>query len=173
MTYPIIVLTLIVGKIKAFQIFSNLILGNPFFRKMYLFEANFIQAITKAFHLLLFEYQYDVADKLFRLMIDPQLFLVEWFYTIFSRCLSFEGTLKIWDQLLYHGEVVLFRMALGIFELIKPHIIDANYEDTVGLTQGFASYIQENKLLEIIVTHKLTDEKVQKHLEKAQKSLIP
>jgi len=127
MTYPIIVLTLVVGKVKAFQMFANLILGNSFFRKMYLFEPHFIQAVAKAFQLLLYDYQYDIADKLNKLNIDPQLFLIEWFYTIFSRSLSFEGTLKLWDQLLYHGEVVLFRMSLAIFELVKPHIMEANY----------------------------------------------
>ena len=164
MTYPIIVLTLVVGKVKAFQIFSNLVLGNPFFRKMYLFEENFIQSISKAFHYLLFDYQHEIADKLLRFNIDPQLFLVEWFYTIFSRSLSFEGTLKFWDLLMYHGEVVLFRMALGIFDMVKPHILEANYEETVGLVQGFNSYVNEVKLFEIVVNHKLSAEKMYKHL---------
>lgn len=115
MTYPIIVLTLVVGKVKAFQMFTNLVLVNSFFRKMYIFEPHFVQAIVKSFHLLLFEYHYEIADKMAKLKIDIQLFLVDWFFTIFSRSLSFEGTLKFWDQLLYHGEVVLFRMALAIF----------------------------------------------------------
>jgi hypothetical protein len=89
MTYPIIVLTLVVGKVKAFQMFANLILGNSFFRKMYLFEPHFIQAVAKAFQLLLYDYQYDIADKLAKQNIDPQIFLIEWFYTMFSRSLSF------------------------------------------------------------------------------------
>jgi hypothetical protein len=165
------VLTLVVGKVKAFQMFANLILANKFFKKMYLFEPQFIQAIGKAFLVLLHDYNSEVAEKLARFKIDPQLFLVEWFYTIFSRSLSFEGTLKFWDQLLYHGEVVMFRMALAIFELVKPHILEASYEDTVGLTQGFAGYVREEKLFEIALNHKLTDERLQKHLEKAERYL--
>lgn len=38
MTYPVIILTVVVGKINAFRIFSNLILCNKFFRNMYTFE---------------------------------------------------------------------------------------------------------------------------------------
>lgn len=38
MTYPVIILTMVVGKIEAFKIFSNLILCNKFFRNMYSFE---------------------------------------------------------------------------------------------------------------------------------------
>ena len=89
MTYPIIVLTLVVGKVKAFQLFSNLVLGNKFFKKMYLFEKNFIQGIAKTFHVLLSDYQSEMAEKMSIQGIDPQLFLVEWFFTMFSRALSF------------------------------------------------------------------------------------
>lgn len=40
--------------------------------------------------------------------------------------------------------------------MVKPHIMETNYEDTVGLTQGFASYIREDKLIDIVVNHSLT-----------------
>lgn len=115
MTYPIIVLTIIVGKVKAFRIFANLVLTNPFFRQLYMFEPDFVQAISRTFQMLIFDYHSEIAEKLAKLKIDSQIFLVEWFYTIFSRSLTFEGTVKFWDQFLYHGEVVLFRMALSIF----------------------------------------------------------
>jgi hypothetical protein len=35
MTYPAMILIPILGKIKAFNLFCNLILGNPFFRKLF------------------------------------------------------------------------------------------------------------------------------------------
>jgi hypothetical protein len=38
MTYPAIVLNLIVGRYKAFDIFANLIIANDFFRRLYTFE---------------------------------------------------------------------------------------------------------------------------------------
>lgn len=37
MTYPVIVLTIIVGKVKAFNIFSNMVLANPFFKRLFTF----------------------------------------------------------------------------------------------------------------------------------------
>lgn len=58
MTYPIIVLTIIVGKVKAFRIFANLVLTNPFFRQLYMFEPFFVQAISRTFQLLLFDYNF-------------------------------------------------------------------------------------------------------------------
>lgn len=127
MTYPVIVLTIIVGKVKAFNIFSNMVLANPFFKRLFTFEANFIQVLAKSFDYLLFEYNEDVAMNLRAKNIDSQTFLVEWFFTVFSRSLSFEGTLKFWDYLLYVGEVALFRLALAIMDLVGPRIIENNY----------------------------------------------
>lgn len=49
--------------------------------------------------------------------------------------------------------------------------MEANYEDTVGLIQGFAGYVREDKLFDIVVNHKLSEEKLQKHLDKVQRSL--
>jgi hypothetical protein len=53
MTYPAIVLNLIVGKYKAFDIFSNLIVGNDFFRRLYTFEDKYLTCYCRVFDLLL------------------------------------------------------------------------------------------------------------------------
>lgn len=53
MTYPVIILTIVVGKIEAFKIFSNLILCNKFFRNMYSFEDKSIEIYCKVFDVLL------------------------------------------------------------------------------------------------------------------------
>ena len=42
MTYPAIILIPVVGKIKAFNVFCNLILGNTFFRKLFSIEEGFV-----------------------------------------------------------------------------------------------------------------------------------
>jgi hypothetical protein len=166
MTYPVIVLTLVAGKAKAFRIFSNLVLANPFFRRLFTFEPNFVAAMARCFDLLLLEYSPDIAQKLVLQRIDSQIFLVEWFFTIFSRALSFEATLKFWDQLAYAGELALFRLALTIFDLTAPRIMDTNYEETLGLIQGFAGYTKETKLLEGVMHHKLTGEKLHRTLDR-------
>lgn len=56
MTYPVIVLTLVSGKVKAFNIFSSLVLTNPFFKKLFTFESNFVLMVARTFDHLLLEY---------------------------------------------------------------------------------------------------------------------
>lgn len=172
MTYPVIVLTLVAGKAKAFRIFSNLVLANPFFRRLFTFEPNFVPAVARCFDLLLLEYSPHIAEKLRAQRVDSQIFLVEWFFTVFSRALSFEATLKFWDQLAYAGELALFRLALTIFDLIAPRIMDTNYEETLGLIQGFAGFTKEAKLLEGVMHHKLTAEKLHRSFDRVAKEAL-
>jgi hypothetical protein len=53
MTYPAMILIPVLGKIKAFNLFANLILGNSFFRKLFSMEGNFINVICRGFEALL------------------------------------------------------------------------------------------------------------------------
>lgn len=55
MTYPAIVLNLIVGKYKGFDIFANLIIGNEFFRRLYTFEEKYLTCYCRTFDMLLEE----------------------------------------------------------------------------------------------------------------------
>ena len=76
MTYPIIILNLVVGKINAFNIFSNLVIGNTFFKKLFMFEENFVKIITRTFDALLLEFYGDLAKKLIEKGVDSQIYLI-------------------------------------------------------------------------------------------------
>ena len=64
MTYPAIILIPILGKIRAFNLFCNLLLGNTFFRKIFSLEEGFVESICRTFELILGEFCPAVADKL-------------------------------------------------------------------------------------------------------------
>jgi hypothetical protein len=63
MTYPAMILIPILGKIKAFNLFCNLVLGSSFFRKLFSMEGNFISTLCRGFELLLEEYLPDLARR--------------------------------------------------------------------------------------------------------------
>jgi hypothetical protein len=48
--------------------------------------------------------------------IHPSIFMVEWFYTLFSRQFNLEMLFGIWDMLFLRGEVVLFRIVILAFD---------------------------------------------------------
>ena len=76
MTYPVILLVLVVGKIKAFRIFSNLVLGKDFYRRLFTFESDYITYYCRAFDQLLKEENKDVAEKLELDKIQSEVFLI-------------------------------------------------------------------------------------------------
>lgn len=64
MTYPAIILIPILGKIKAFNVFCNIVLGNSFFRKIFSLEDNYVSTTCRAFEMLLAEYQSNLHKQL-------------------------------------------------------------------------------------------------------------
>lgn len=81
-------------------------------------------------------------EQLSDLNINSEIFLIEWFYTFFGRAFSLPTVLKIWDLMLYHGEVVFFKTALAIFHLLQDHLKNGSYEECIGTVKGFGSLIK-------------------------------
>ena len=48
--------------------------------------------------------------------------MVEWLFTMFCRAFSLPVVINIWDLFLYYGEIVFFKMAIGIFSFIENQI---------------------------------------------------
>jgi hypothetical protein len=76
MTYPVIILILMVGKVQAFIIFANLIQTNKFFRTMYCFDESQIGTYFQVFENLLRNSLPEVAEHLHHLNIKPEMFLI-------------------------------------------------------------------------------------------------
>lgn len=53
MTYPAIVLTTVVGKMRAFCILANQIIGIPFIKRLYTFEDQYPSIYCRTFDFLL------------------------------------------------------------------------------------------------------------------------
>lgn len=49
--------------------------------------------------------------------------------------------------------------------------MDTNYENTIGLIQGFGSYVREDRLIDLLVHHRLSDEKLHRTLDKGKRAL--
>lgn len=92
--------------------------------------------------------------------IDTEMFLIEWFYTMFGRAFTLPIVLRLWDLFVYHGEVVFYRVALAIFELSQEHLKGKGYETCISSIKGFSQFIKEQKILEAVVQSKLTAEKL-------------
>ena len=136
---------------------------------MFTFEKKLIGMCWRVFDILLKEALPEVSKHLENLKIQSEIFLIEWFFTLFSRGHSLETTMKIWDLFGYQGEAMLYRLSISIFEIIGKRLLNHNYEHTLGLIQSYWSYIDEQKLLEHVCHSKIGAERISKAFQKVNK----
>ena len=55
--------------------------------------------------------------------IEPQLYLVEWIFTLFSKCLPPSVAGWIWDHMCVVGEQYIFSAALGLLQSLQPQLL--------------------------------------------------
>ncbi|VDN17667.1 unnamed protein product [Gongylonema pulchrum] len=65
------------------------------------YDQYFEQELPKLHH------HFDVLD------VRPDLYLIEWLYTLYAKSLPFDVSCRIWDVFLRDGEQFLFTTALG------------------------------------------------------------
>ena len=55
--------------------------------------------------------------------IQPQMFLIEWLFTLFAKALPQCCTAWIWDHIFCFGDIWIFKAALGLLKLLEPHLL--------------------------------------------------
>jgi hypothetical protein len=83
-----------------------------------------INATYKVFWKLLNEH----CPKLYSKLIDQDLmscsiFLLEWMITMFSSSLEISVVAYIWDQVFFHGEMHMIRVAIAICKIVETKLI--------------------------------------------------
>lgn len=73
---------------EAFVCFANMILCDPFIHSLYLFNGDNIRKIMAFYEECLQDKRPKLAKHMKNLMVEPELFIIEWAYTMFSRAFS-------------------------------------------------------------------------------------
>ena len=76
-----------------------------------------------------------------RLGLRPDLYLLDWLMTLFSRCLPLDVTCRLWDIIARDGQVFLFKAALGILALYEEKLLA---ETDFVLIAQFLSKLPDN-----------------------------
>lgn len=57
---------------------------------------------------------YDLYTHFSETSLSPDLYLVDWVYTLFSKSMNLDLACRIWDIIVRDGETFIFRAALGM-----------------------------------------------------------
>ena len=125
MTYICSILLLYLEPTMAFICFVNLV-SQDIFMSFFRFSNNrrekFLTSISQ-----IIKAQYpDLNGHMEELGITPDMYLVEWLVTFFSRSLRFECLARLWDCYALDGVSAIYRATLSVLMVLKSSILSAD-----------------------------------------------
>lgn len=73
----------------------------------------------------------DLAVYLEEKGLDPSLYAVEWFVTLFTYVLPMESAVRVWDLFLIDGLPIVFQFGLAILDIVKEELMEMSLEEMV------------------------------------------
>lgn len=122
MSHVAAMLLLNMDTFDAFQALCNM-LNKRCHRAFSKSDTRMIQCYKKAFESLFVEYLPAIHGHFQALGVESDLFLFDWFVTLFSRALPLEVASRIWDVYFLQGEILLFKAALAVLQTIEANIL--------------------------------------------------
>ena len=83
----------------------------------------------------------QLASHFSNLGLRPDLYLLDWMMTLYSKCCPLDVTCRIWDMIIRDGEQFLTKTALGILALYQDSLLE---ETDFILIAQFLSKLPDN-----------------------------
>ncbi|XP_068161358.1 TBC1 domain family member 12-like isoform X3 [Antennarius striatus] len=129
------VLLLNTEEVAAFVGFSNLI-NRPCQLAFYRGDHQLMLGYFQAFQVFLEELLPRLFLHFQSLGLTPDLYLIDWILTLYSKPLPLDVACRVWDVFFRDGEEFLFRTALGILRLHRDVLL---HMDLVGIATPMLS----------------------------------
>lgn len=120
---------------RAFILLASIV-SSPSLLPFFLMDEVGISKRCQAFKVLLRLNNSALSDHFEQEGIQPKMFLIEWFITLFGKPLTQDCASRVWDLYFLDGFVVLFRTAVALCQLLNDTLIN---EDIAGVMQVMAT----------------------------------
>jgi hypothetical protein len=102
-------------------------------------------------HQILFEHNIPKLYNHFEEQkVKPDLYLIEWIFTLFSKSLPLDVMSRVWDVFFRDKEEFLFRTALGILNMYKETLLKLDFEHIVQFLTKLPENINSTQLFKSI-----------------------
>merc|ERR1712014_73794 len=116
------VLLLYLPPYPAFVGLCNL-LNTPSVLGLYRLEPRAVACRAQVFQQLCAAQMPAVARCIEEAGLTPEMFLIDWFMTLYSKCLNIDVASVVWDLFLLDGEVVLYCTALALLRISEEALL--------------------------------------------------
>ncbi|CAH2006064.1 unnamed protein product [Acanthoscelides obtectus] len=126
MSYIAAILILNMEQYDAFICFANL-LNQPLHLSAFTLNQRHMQAYYDAYNQV-FSYNLPRLYSHFESSgLTPDLYLLDWIYTIFAKAMPLDVACRVWDVFLRDGYEFIFRTALGILHLNQESLMTMDF----------------------------------------------
>lgn len=149
----------------AFVFVANM-LNSPVQRGFYAMDAAVIGRYSRATTLCLRTAAPRLAKKLEDMGIAPEMYIVEWVMTVFSKVLPLDVAVHVWDMWLLEGDYFIFRTIVGLLAMYEDFLMFLRFEDIMRFLRCLPQDIIDEALFESIAAVPLNAKKFQMILDK-------
>ncbi|CAD8116440.1 unnamed protein product [Paramecium sonneborni] len=166
MTYLAFMFLIRMPKQKALKCLANMLFKSQLLRTFYQFKSHYLEAYFLIFDSFLQEKLPILANKFNQLKLPKQSFLVEWFYTVFSRAFNLITSSKVWDYFLCEGDLFLIRLTLSVLSNLETDLLKCEYEDILMFIRQKTYKIKIDDLFKHLQKIKIEQKTFQIRLQK-------
>jgi len=110
----------------AFACFANL-LNHPCHRAAFTLDQKRMNTYYKVYSSALAHKLPKVFSHFTVAGLSPDLYLLDWLYTIYAKAMPLDVACRIWDVFLRDGDEFLFRTALGVLHLYQEELLKMDF----------------------------------------------
>lgn len=129
MSYLVAMLLLYMDSFEAFVALANMLNANHFY-SFFRMNADEIAKHVDVIKILMKSCLPSIYDHLvLKHDINCQLFILDWFLTLFSKSLPLDIAARVWDIYLCDGEIELYRVTLGLLQYFSKTLLEGGFEE--------------------------------------------
>lgn len=149
MSFLAAILLLNMDATDAFICLANL-LNNDYLMACFRMDHIRINRYFKL-HQILFQFNMPkLFDHFEEQKVKPDLYLIDWVFTLFSRSLPLDVVSRVWDVYLRDKEEFLFRASLGLLNLYKDVLLQMDFINIVRFLNKLPEDTNSTKLFKSI-----------------------
>ncbi|OMJ69483.1 hypothetical protein SteCoe_32795 [Stentor coeruleus] len=134
---------------SAFTSFSNLIFKSHMLKSFYSFDLPVMQEYYKVFEYYMKKKIPNVFKKFKDLEITPDMFLLEWVYTLFSRFFEIEYVSRIMSLFILSDDSFIIRFGLAILIFLSKKLADENMDAVAMTINNMVMHLEYYQILRI------------------------
>mmetsp|Transcript_11451 Transcript_11451/g.28200 ORF Transcript_11451/g.28200 Transcript_11451/m.28200 type:complete len:930 (+) Transcript_11451:146-2935(+) len=132
----------------AFVVLANL-LNTPLFSPLFR-PKGWRHAYTEHYNIhraLLSQHVPQVHQHFENEGVEPDMYMLEWLITLFSRRLRLDTSGRVWDMYLTHGVSYVHKAAIGIVKLLQKQLLAAPFAKCLKILKEETANIEPEELI--------------------------